>query len=286
MWHYMPIILSQSLYGQWILQEDWWSKDTKKKTQCGHLFHGRRVKDPDLVGCTLTKRIGKWLQRSVWPNLMFLHLFPVYLYSNISLFNNKVFGGTFDHRPTYHPLLSPSKISFLGDSMYAWSLMFTSQRNERERVVTLQCSGLRRQSNFLILVYTLEETKNAPHMQLILQVWYCLVTAHNPFVNNSARTACRALLPPACTFQQKHPSNTNCLMAKYAAKSSLAQILMPSTLMNALSLFLLSIMSPAFPLSRAFLSETLCCPQLLSYLDLVVLRKPTDPSNISTIFIW
>lgn len=54
--------------------------------------------------------------------------------------------------------------------------------------------------------------------------------------------------------------------------------------MTALSLLLPSIMSPAFPLLRALLSENFRCPQLLSYLDLVLLRKPIGPSTTSTIF--
>lgn len=289
MWHYIPKILSQSLLGQQILQKDWCSKDTNRKTQCNHFFH-KRVQDPDSVGCTQNKRMRKCLQSSVWPNSLLLYLFPIYLYLNISLFNNKTFGGTFNHRSTYHALLSPSKISFLGDSMYAWSLMVTSQGNEREGVLTLQCSSLRSffiQKAIKLLISGLHcrGNKKCISYAACSAVWYCPVTAHNPFVNNCARTARTALLPPACTFQQTHSSNTHCLMTKHTAKSSSAQILMPP-----LSWLFLSCpyhpMSPAFHLFRALLSETLCCPQLLSYLDLVPLRKPQVYLLHPVFFIW
>lgn len=76
-----------------------------------------------------------------------------------------------------------------------------------------------------------------------------------------------------------YSSNTNCLMAKYTAKSSLVPVLM-----SPLSWLLLPTIIPqAFPLFRALLSETLCCPQLLSYLDLVFVRKPIGSSTVSTI---
>lgn len=204
MWHYTPKILSQSLLGQQILQKDWCSKDTNRKTQCNHFFH-KRVQDPDSVGCTQNKRMRKCLQSSVWPNSLLLYLFPIYLYLNISLFNNKTFGGTFNHRSTYHTLLSPSKISFLGDSMYAWSLMVTSQGNEREGVLTLQCSSLRSffiQKAIKLLISGLHcrGNKKCISYAACSAVWYCPVTAHNPFVNNCAKQPvqlCFLLLVPS-----------------------------------------------------------------------------------------